>query len=133
MANVAVSRMKKTFAELGKEIQLINERLGSMSAKNFSKIRKLMEDAKAPSIPYVGAFLKDLTGVAELDTRINGLWNLRKIQLVAQSIFSITKHQKVFYFYREIPEIQQFIINENILSDEECWQKSCVLEPREKK
>eukprot|EP01091_Cochliopodium_minus_P006108 TRINITY_DN1598_c1_g1_i1.p1 TRINITY_DN1598_c1_g1~~TRINITY_DN1598_c1_g1_i1.p1 ORF type:complete len:860 (-),score=265.57 TRINITY_DN1598_c1_g1_i1:124-2703(-) len=133
LANVAVSRLKKTFGEISKEIQELNEKLSTLMAKNFSKLRKFMEEANAPAIPYIGAFVKDLTSVAELDTKMNGLWNLRKIQLVAQSIFSITKHQKVFYFYREIPEIQQFILNDPVLTDEECWQKSCILEPREKK
>ena len=133
LANVSVSRLKKTFALLEKEEENFRVKLSTMPEKNFSKLRKMMGEAKAPSIPYIGAFVKDLTSVAELDTKIKGIWNLRKLQLVAQAIFSITKHHKVFYWFQEIPQIQSFILNEPRLSDEEAWQRSCVLEPREKK
>eukprot|EP00027_Filamoeba_sp_ATCC50430_P001473 CAMPEP_0168550490 /NCGR_PEP_ID=MMETSP0413-20121227/5669_1 /TAXON_ID=136452 /ORGANISM="Filamoeba nolandi, Strain NC-AS-23-1" /LENGTH=481 /DNA_ID=CAMNT_0008580957 /DNA_START=30 /DNA_END=1472 /DNA_ORIENTATION=- len=110
LVNSAVSRLSKTWEQIGPKSQAQYEKLLHVTAPsgNSRAYRELLVPITTACVPYIGLSLTDLVFVEEgnpdyLDT---GLVNFSKCKLVADVIKNIQRFQRKPYNLRPVPQIQ---------------------------
>lgn len=80
--------------------------------------------------------MTDLTFIGEMKPRLpNGMINYRKLQLQASSLDSLLgRRGQILYRIKEVKEIRDFIGRKEVAfaTEEEAYQRSLAIEPREK-
>lgn len=102
--------------------------------KNYANLRRLIQIAAPPLIPYPGMYLSDLlfTDEGNKDT-IDGLINFAKFRLVSQIIRRVQQYQLTGYDLTEHLPLQKMLLEVTSLDDDTLYEISHYLEPKEGK
>ena len=77
---------------------------------NFSLLRKKMNEASPPMLPYFGVFLKDLELVEEgNENMLHGLINWYKMELLGQIVRQIRMAQKRPFVFRRLERLSSTV------------------------
>lgn len=138
--NAALNRLRRTWDAVNQRHLALFENMKNILAptKNFSKYRETLRKLQPPCVPFLGVYLTDLTFIEDgnsdrlkTDER---LINFSKRQMTADKISEIVIFQSTPYNFHPIEGIQKFI-DDNLVdsrSDEELFEQSLRLEPRER-
>ncbi|KAI7855089.1 ras guanine nucleotide exchange factor domain-containing protein [Circinella umbellata] len=107
------------------------ERLMS-SDRSFSSYRLALKASEAPGIPYLGIHNQDLVSLAEgnKDLRPDGTIHWEKFRLMGECIVAMMKFQCPAYDIEPDGKILHFIADTEILSEDEQYKRSNLIEPR---
>lgn len=94
-----------------------------------------MAASSPPRIPYIGAYLNDLTFINEMRTKSatdKNKYNFRKLTLVGAAIERIFTSHEVLYWYHVVPELKRWIeANEaSRLATDALFARSLEVQPR---
>ncbi|KAI8150045.1 ras guanine nucleotide exchange factor domain-containing protein [Fennellomyces sp. T-0311] len=133
--SASVLRMKQTREAISdkkiyKQFQSL-ERLMS-SDRSFSSYRLALKASEAPGIPYLGIHNQDLVSLAEgnKDFRPDGTIHWEKFRLMGECIVAMMKFQCPAYDIDPDGKILHFIADTEILSEDEQYKRSNLVEPR---
>ncbi|KAI9245386.1 ras guanine nucleotide exchange factor domain-containing protein [Phascolomyces articulosus] len=133
--SASVLRLKQTRdavsdKKLFKQFQSL-ERLMS-SDRSFSSYRLALKASEAPGIPYLGIHNQDLVSLAEgnKDLRPDGTIHWEKFRLMGECIVAMMKFQCPAYDIEPDGKILHFIADTEILSEDEQYKRSNLVEPR---
>ena len=133
----AVSRLKRTWEEVGKDRALLPDKVMALTSPqgNFSAYRNALRVVSGPCIPYLGQYLSDLTFIEDgnPDVLENGFVNFEKCNLVARAIINFKQFQDAPYNLTPIPEVQDWISSWASPSEKEVFDMSLQAEPRQSK
>lgn len=108
-------------------------------------------DGTEPAVPFIGTasslayscctqlthrifatapFLGDLTFIDENPNQINGLFNFGKCRLIAKSIHTALKFQKIDYPFEQVPMVQKYLAKIKLPEEADIYEVSIK---REKK
>jgi len=134
--NSAISRLKWTIEKLppsAKKFLSEIEELMSMEG-SYKKYRYEIGRAIPPVIPYIGVFLSDLTFMEDGNPdNVGGLINFFKRRIIATVVRSVEQMQKTGYQFAALPDVQKLLKNMPTLDDEQLYERSLQLEPRNAK
>ena len=101
--------------------------------RNFLNLRNALKSSMTPCIPQIGLFLSDLTFIEEGNKdSLDGKINFSKSRKLAERIAWIKQYQQVGYNFENIPAAQlYFERNMEVLAEEEFWNMSLNVEPKE--
>ena len=102
--------------------------------KNYSKFRKHLHTRDPPCIPYFGVYLTDLTFIDDGNKDLipgTDLINFGKRRKTAAVISEIQQYQQLWFKFHEIPELTEYLTDLHVEEDEECYQRSLEIEPRQ--
>ena len=107
----------------------------TQSDKNHKFLRNRIKECRPPVVPFIGLYLKDLTFVEDGNSTFleNGtLVNMDKCYKISDIISSIQIYQEIGYHleYKELPDIQDWIANLELLEEDYLFQRSLLVEPR---
>lgn len=133
----AVSRLKKTWAEVGKNSSLIELKKIFNFHNNSKSYRQVLSEVKEPCVPFLAVVLQDLTFsdegnenfVDEEQTKIN----FKKWLLNGQIIFQFFSLLRNPYELLVNNLIMNYIRKLPTITESEAYEKSLILEPRENK
>lgn len=99
---------------------------------SFKTARQAINLAIAPSIPYIGITLMDLTFIEEgnPDRLADNLINFEKRKLWYNILSKIEQFQKVSYNLQRIPEVDEFLNTLPTMAEKQLWELSLKCEPR---
>lgn len=137
-----VARLHKTWEVLPNKTKVAYERIATLFdvGKNFSNYRSVIKNMACPCIPFLGLYLTDLTfihnGMPTFrdDNGQKNMINFSKFTEIYKAIHHLTSF-KMIYSFQEVPQIQNFLLNEfestdNIPSSK-LYELSLLVEPRE--
>ena len=99
----------------------------------FRELRRAMQGASAPSIPYYGFYLTDLTFVEDGNPTYLGTGhciNFNKYRLAAHVLRELEGHQRERYRFDPLPHVQRFLETAPKWDEDQCHGHSVRLEPR---
>jgi hypothetical protein len=135
--NSAIYRLKRTWALVGQKYHKLYDRLkAQMSSSGAYKAqRDALHQCKPPCVPYLGMYLTDLTFIEdgnkdEVEHQGNRLINFRKRRLLATVLSEIQIYQQTPYCLTPITYIQLYLMGEKPPNNEELFQLSLQIEPR---
>ncbi|CAO3624579.1 unnamed protein product [Mucor hiemalis] len=133
--SAAVLRLKQTRQAVStkkvyKQYQSL-ERLMSTD-KSFSSYRMALKASGAPGIPYLGIHNQDLVSLAEAnkDFRADGTIHWEKFRLMGETIMATMKFKCPRYTIEPDAKLLAFIADTYILSEDDQYKRSTVVEPR---
>ncbi|KAJ6252046.1 hypothetical protein M0813_14594 [Anaeramoeba flamelloides] len=134
--NASVRRLSKTWKHLLEEENNLFETLTSLISTrgNYSNFRKDVKQRNGmPILPYIGVYLTDLTFIEDGNPgKINGLINFSKQRQIAHVIHEIRKFQEIPFHFKEIPQMQEYLLNLKFEPDENLlYDMSLKLEARD--
>ncbi|KAH3758102.1 cell division control protein [Pelomyxa schiedti] len=136
LTNSCVFRLKKTWAGISSHHSKIFEAIRELTdnSKNNQIMRNRLKNIHPPCIPYLGIFLTDLTFIEEGNqTFIEDKVNFFKCTLQANVIIDVQQYQQQPYCLREVQPIIDWILTRGCtLTEEICYKRSVILEPKEK-
>jgi son of sevenless-like protein len=137
-----IHRLKHTWAEIDKNsLADYQECMTTMSTERAYRVyREKIKFTQPPCVPYLGVYQTDLTFTEDgnpkfkITTDGKKVINWKRNQLIYEVIASIKHYQVCSYDFQAVYQIQKLLektFGEHVLqSDEELYQKSCQLEPR---
>jgi hypothetical protein len=135
--NSAIYRLKRTWALVGQKYHKLYDRLkAQMSSSGAYKAqRDALHQCKPPCVPYLGMYLTDLTFIEDgnkddVEHQGNRLINFRKRRLLAAVLTEIQIYQQTPYCLTPITYIQLYLMGEKPPNNEELFQLSLQIEPR---
>ncbi|KAF1799848.1 ras guanine nucleotide exchange factor domain-containing protein [Mucor lusitanicus] len=133
--SASVLRLKQTrqavcTKKVFKQFQSL-ERLMSTD-KSFSSYRMALKATGAPGIPYLGIHNQDLVSLAEAnkDFRADGTIHWEKFRLMGETIMATMKFKYPGYSIEPDTQLLTFIADSHILSEDEQYKRSILIEPR---
>lgn len=141
--STAVYRLQLSWKKTKKDKKLyaIFQEINDMVVRDssFSKLRKTLKSLDPPCIPYLGMYLKDLTFIEDGNpnylTNVEGnpenIINFEKMRKLASVIQDIFLYQQKPYNFQNVDLIHQFFTKMTIVSEEENFEKSRQVEPKE--
>jgi hypothetical protein len=133
----AVRRLKRSW-------ELVNEKTRKWFSKlqpltspttNHSNYRRALATVhrRDPCIPYLGVFMRDLTFFNDGNTKKlkNGLYNFSKLRTMVYKFEELKRYQRSKYFFPPEEKIREFCRNLWCLSEQELYDTSLRVEPRE--
>ena len=98
---------------------------------NFACYRKALEEARGPTVPYFGIFLRDVTFVDDsLDDKLeNGDPNFHKMLRMSFIMQDILTYQSEPYAFDVAGSLQNMLLNVNPLSEDTLYEYSIQCEP----
>lgn len=144
MGKNCVYRLKLTKGKLKKKTQTQLDELQELMKpqKSSSLYRAALHGCSPPAIPYLGLYLTDLVFIEDGNPNYlkdeNGevdktLINFTKRRQTAKVIQEIRQYQQVPYNLVELPFVTSTIFNFKTLPEDELYEKSLVIEPRQPK
>mmetsp|Transcript_3743 Transcript_3743/g.5679 ORF Transcript_3743/g.5679 Transcript_3743/m.5679 type:complete len:636 (+) Transcript_3743:1065-2972(+) len=137
IGSTSVYRLKLTKSKLKKRSTMLIDELKELmsSKKNYFNFREALHECAPPCVPYFGLFLSDLVFIHDgnsdfLNDNENHI-NFQKRRHVANVIQEIQQYQLLPYDLLEVDVILDFIANAKIMSDDERYQRSLEIEPRD--
>lgn len=131
----SVHRLKKTREAICSKWSKVFEELctNTSSDFNFKILREKIHSANPPLVPFPGVYLGDLVFLDTASSTVtkDGMVNFQKCQTLASYVMELKIYQQVSYSFEENPEVQAYITNYNTLSDDEAYELSLKIEPRE--
>lgn len=108
------------------------QKLLSLLEKNYKGLRSAVNEAKQPSIPYLGIYLQDLIFIDEGNqtTTENGFLNFDKFRQISAVFQRIKESQKISYPFEQVAFVQEFISKAPSMTDDDFYELSIQLEPR---
>ncbi|KAI7886138.1 ras GEF [Lichtheimia hyalospora FSU 10163] len=124
------TREAMTDKKIYKQFQSL-ERLMS-SDRSFSSYRLALKASEPPGVPYLGIHNQDLISLAEgnKDFRADGTIHWDKFRLMGECIVAMMKFQCPAYDIEPDGRILRFIADFEILSEDEQYKRSNLVEPR---
>ncbi|KAI9355434.1 ras guanine nucleotide exchange factor domain-containing protein [Zopfochytrium polystomum] len=123
-----VYRLRKTKESVGSKYLKIAEDLTSLvsSELNYKKFRARVQSSTLPLIPFPGLYQGDLVFLDTYSKNFidGGLVNIQKYQKVANVILELQTFQKTPYNLEPVPEIQDYIRQYSVLTDEQAYAAS---------
>jgi len=136
-----IYRLKRTWARIDSNVKvsfMLQDLVEFMNAENnHHSYRTRLAQCQPPSIPYVGLFLRDFTLISDGNpdniTTENGtsLINFEKRRKICTILRILIKHQDVQYPFQSSEELLNYLKSLEVLSEEELWQRSQDIEPKE--
>eukprot|EP00301_Raphidiophrys_heterophryoidea_P001121 c10558_g1_i2.p1 GENE.c10558_g1_i2~~c10558_g1_i2.p1 ORF type:complete len:1111 (-),score=334.95 c10558_g1_i2:222-3554(-) len=131
-----VFRLKHTKANMSKAvINLVGEMEASMSPeKAHKRYRELISEADPPCIPFLGVCLTDLTFVGDGNPNmVDGKHNFSKRKVAYGIISKFAKFQDTPFQFQPVVQIQNMILNFTPKTEDELYNMSLAIEPRNAK
>ncbi|KAJ3449290.1 ras guanine nucleotide exchange factor a [Anaeramoeba flamelloides] len=132
--NPAVKRLKKTLAEVPKNIvKHFNEFKNLLKhEQGYKDYRERLEKTEPPLVPYLGIFLTDITFISSgSPSTINGLINFSKRKLLYNVVSKIQDYQRVRFKFHYVHQIQVLLRKDlPYKNDKELYKDSLKREPR---
>mmetsp|Transcript_17679 Transcript_17679/g.26314 ORF Transcript_17679/g.26314 Transcript_17679/m.26314 type:complete len:813 (-) Transcript_17679:8-2446(-) len=132
-----VSRLKQSWALVKPKMMAIWNRCEEVldPSKNFAKYRERLASANPPAIPFQGAFLTDLTFVAEnAALTADGLINWEKMMIIGKVLLQIHRNQQEPYAFEIVRSIRNYLEHDHLcLGEKELYEKSYQLEGKKSK
>jgi hypothetical protein len=102
------------------------------SDKSFINYRNSLKSAQLPCIPYLAIFLRDLLYIDEvnLDKKVDGSINLPKFILMGDLIFYLNEFKRSGYDEMINMDVIKFILGFPVLNNEQTYNKSLEIEPK---
>eukprot|EP01102_Stenamoeba_stenopodia_P022968 TRINITY_DN9768_c0_g3_i1.p1 TRINITY_DN9768_c0_g3~~TRINITY_DN9768_c0_g3_i1.p1 ORF type:complete len:1216 (+),score=300.44 TRINITY_DN9768_c0_g3_i1:210-3857(+) len=130
----SVFRLKPNWAEIPrKQMQSFEEMVQQMSNdRAYASLRAYLKALDPPCIPYLGMYLTDLTFIEDGNPNNigNGLINFFKRRQISAVIHEIQQCQQTPYCLESVPQIQEYLKNVEVLTEDECYQLSLQHLPR---
>ncbi|CAO3652165.1 unnamed protein product [Cunninghamella blakesleeana] len=133
--NTSVLRLKQTQQfivkkKIYKKFQSLEKLMSSH--RSYCSYRLALKQSSSPCIPYLGIHNQDLIALAEAnkDVKSDGTIHWEKFKLMGDCIMSVMKYQKHQHHFTPNGMIQKWLSRTVILSDEEQYQQSILIEPR---
>ena len=133
----AIRRLSKTWDLLSSKIISIYDKLNDLmsDSSGFKAYRATLNSCQPPCVPFLGLYLTSLvlieTGNKDFLSD-SGLINFEKRHKIAKVIEEMTSYQRTPYSFAKVDFIQNYLLNQKVLGEEEIYQRSLDLEPREK-
>jgi son of sevenless-like protein len=140
LANVAVHRLKKTWEGIDQtsiqNLKFLQDLCNQQQANK--NMRDALKKVYGPCVPPLSMYLKDLTFIEDGNPDIlsDGLINVFKRRQIAQIIQRIKNYQQTPYPVEPVQYIRDNfhgVLFKGLMNDDEMWERSQKLEPREKK
>jgi len=139
--NIApVSRLKHTFHDVPSQALKALESLQDTLSPTFSfkKYREALRASLAPCLPYLGTTLADVTFTEDGNPEFvcspqapnKNLINFAKYELISNILLEIQLYQQTAYTFAVIEPIYLFILELPTFQEDELYQLSLKLEPR---
>ncbi|KAJ6233373.1 ras guanine nucleotide exchange factor i-related [Anaeramoeba flamelloides] len=132
--NPAVKRLKKTLAEVPKNIvKHFNEFKNLLKhEQGYKDYRERLEKTEPPLVPYLGIFLTDITFISSgSPSTIDGLINFSKRKLLYNVVSKIQDYQRVRFKFNYVHQIQVLLRKDlPYKNDKELYKDSLKREPR---
>jgi len=137
--NIAVTRLKKTWAELPERYQLMWDKITVImdTKNNFSEYRNALSQAtqqNVPVVPFLGVFLRDLTFIEDGNpNKIGKHANFEKINLLGSVIREVQSHQVQEYQLKKQANITKYLRKALVLPEEPedtIYELSLQVEPK---
>lgn len=135
----SVSRLKRTWKDLPDKFKATYQEIEDMLSnfqnyKNYRRELDKADDMMAPTLPYLGVFIRDLLFIEEgnADRLENGMVHFQKMSMVANLIAKIQQFQLHSYNLKPVEEIQTFFLRQQdglILDDDTLFEYSKIYEP----
>ncbi|PWN47626.1 ras GEF [Violaceomyces palustris] len=136
LSKTAIHRLRNT-RELLKGKPVIKTYLSLVrlmaNERSNAAYRLALENSEGPTIPYVGVHLQDILSISDGNPSkraSDGMIHWRKFSLMDEAVMAIVKCQQYDRSLRPNPSVEKLIVGIPILDDEECYQRSLVVEPR---
>ncbi|KAJ3293067.1 hypothetical protein HK104_004763 [Borealophlyctis nickersoniae] len=130
----SVYRLKKTKETVSNKCMRVYEELTKMTSSelNYKNLRAKVHAAEPPVIPFPGVYQGDLVflDTCQKDKLDGGLVNYSKLQKVTNYVIELQTYQQTHYSLEPIVEIQDYVRNFQVLSDDLAYNYSLVCEPR---
>lgn len=105
---------------------------------NFKRYRDTISEAPLPNIPYLGAFLGDLTFLDEgnpsffPDVPADGkpLVNYSKLQLLATAFRRFKSSQRTAFLIEALPAVQKMLVEVEVYDEKTLYELSLKYESR---
>ncbi|EFA74800.1 RasGEF domain-containing protein [Heterostelium album PN500] len=114
---------------------------------NHKAYRERLHSAKSPLVPYIGIYSKDLFAVGDAspttlkDNNYNDnnnnsysnvtILNLDKMRQIQSILHLLQSYRQSSYPMKSVSTLQNKILDRQILNDDEMYEKSLLLEPRQ--
>ncbi len=129
LSNSSVTRLKKVWADVDKASYF--EQCKALMDKNFSELRKELEAAARPVIPYLGFYQRDLVYLEEAPTFKGTNVNMGKLVSIATVIGNCLQYQSSFYsWFMPNEDVSNLFVNHKLLDEKEAHELSLKIEPR---
>lgn len=137
--SAAIYRLRATWRLVNVKTMDIFKALNNLllNTKNFAQYRDMIHNLDPPCVPFLGVYLTDLTFIDEGNMNLlrpNQFINFNKHRMTAEVVKEIGTYQSTPYVLTPVQGIQRFIKDSlvEVHSDEELYQQSLQLEPRER-
>jgi hypothetical protein len=100
--------------------------------QNFKMLRQYLHAVDPPVIPYLGMYLTDLIFIEDGNGNFwatNGLINFVKRQQISEVIGEIQRFQDTPYCLQTVPEMRDWLVSVEVVSDEDLFKLSQQREP----
>lgn len=147
----AISRLRQTWDQLSEKFKGSFEEIKRLVdvSRNYAALRRCLQTAKAPCLPFVGMYLTDLTFVDAGNSNTRPLLNGDEDDIEPTMVINFDKHMRsariishlqryqVPYRFQHVREIQEWLETqfERIQNSDQCtvmsfWRRSQALETR---
>lgn len=139
LQNSAIHRLYNTWEIIpARAMEIYNDLSTLMNSNdgegNFHNYREALKKAVPPVIPYLGLCLTDLTflndGNAEFANEEKKMVNFMKMTKIGKVVRHITSYQQAPYCLTSVGFVQDYIKGFHVLSDQELYDQSTLLEKR---
>lgn len=133
-AQASINRLRFSLEKLSeghkgklKELQVLMN-----PQKSFHEYRNAYNEAGSKAIPYLGAYLTDLTFIEEATlSKVGPRINIQKQAMIFGVLEKLMLLQKKLPLnYEPIPAVQEWILSRPVLSEKELYDASLQCEPR---
>lgn len=137
LSSSSVFRLKETWKKIDKK-KLLNysDTCKIISTDSASKVyREHLLKCNPPLVPHLGLYLQDLTFIEDGNPLFleNNLVNFVKCRMIGAQILTMISYQKTPYNLQIVPEIRDFFMNADTMTEGEQYSLSTKREPRRNK
>lgn len=104
----------------------------SSSYKHMREAAKSLLSKKSPCLPYLGIYLADLimTDEGSIPQLSPGVINFSKLSSVANIISDVMQFKKILFSFPVHSSMRSYLLNCQVLGEDECWDVSYALEQK---
>jgi len=130
----AIYRLKSAWGNVGSKYMKLYDDCQTLLSRdqNFKMLRQYLHSVDPPVIPYLGMYLTDLTFIEDGNGDFwagNGLINFVKRQQISEVIGEIQRYQDTPYCLQSVPEMREWLVSVEVISDDELFKRSQAREP----
>jgi son of sevenless-like protein len=135
-----IYRLKNTWSQLTTEWKTRFEGINRIASRDgsFRAMRQAYRNAKPPCVPYIGMYLTDVTFIEDGNQKYtHGKVNIDKLAALTNLILEVQMRQHDQYTFPKDDDLYNILLKLggtfNSVDEEQMYQKSLEIEPRNKK